>query len=215
MNGYFDLAGTIVGVLEKDRQITGQRIRPGDCVLGLPSSGLHTNGYSLAREVLELRGRDPNDEVYHTECAARLQERPWGSTGPSLADALLEPHKAYWKELGPHLAMIKGMAHITGGGVQGNIERILPSDVTVALEPSLWQELWEIPPIFDLIQERGKVSNQEMYRVFNMGIGMAFMASPRDAEELLDLLPSAARLGEVIPATGALGGTCRVSGIDA
>ncbi|MYD73160.1 MAG: phosphoribosylformylglycinamidine cyclo-ligase [Chloroflexi bacterium] len=216
MNGYFDLAGTIIGVLEKGNQITGEEISAGDIVLGLPSSGLHTNGYSLAREVLGLRRPrgDDDDEAYYAECAKILQDRPWGASEPTLADALLEPHRADWSDLGPHLPMVKGMAHITGGGVQGNIERVLPSTVTVSLEPSLWQERWDIPPIFDLIQQWGDISSQEMYRVFNMGIGMAFMASPGDANELLNLLPSAAKLGEVLPAGGGMGGTCRISGID-
>lgn len=188
--GHFDLAGTIVGVLERGQEITGESIEPGDVVLGLPSNGLHTNGYSLARQVFALR---PEDGPWE-ERQARLEVfEP--DLGESLADALLRPHLSYWPALRGVLDKIKGIAHITGGGIAGNIERVLPDETCLVLDSSCWPQ----PPIFGLIRSRGEISHAEMYRVFNMGLGMAVVVSADDADPLLDAIEDAARIGEVVP----------------
>ena len=187
-DGHFDLAGTIVGVLEQGSEISGAEIGPGDVVLGLPSNGLHTNGYSLARAVFGLRPEDGTRD----ERRERLLEAP-PSLGESVADALLRPHLSYWQPLRSSLARIKGIAHITGGGVGGNIERILPDGVSIQLDSARWPR----PPIFDLIQQRGELAEGEMYRVFNMGLGMAVVVSSGDADALLGEIDGALRIGEV------------------
>ena len=187
--GHFDLAGTIVGVLEKGREVTGVRIQPGDVVLGLSSNGLHTNGYSLARAVFGLR---PEDGPWYDRQKRLETHEP--QLGESLADALLRPHISYWQPLSGVLDRIKGIAHITGGGIAGNVERALPDGVRVELDSSQWTK----PSIFELIQERGNVSTAEMYRVFNMGLGIAFIVSAEDADDVLDNLEGAARIGEVL-----------------
>ena len=186
--GHFDLAGTIVGVLERGHEITGASIAPGDAVLGLPSNGLHTNGYSLARQVFGLRSEDGSWE----ERQARLEVLEV-DLGESLADALLRPHLSYWPALSSVLDRIKGIAHITGGGIGGNIERVLPDDTCVVIESSCWLE----PPIFDLIRTRGEISTSEMYRVFNMGLGMAVVVSAEDADAVVGEVEHATRIGEV------------------
>ena len=187
--GHFDLAGTIVGVLERGREITGERIAAGDVVLGLPSNGLHTNGYSLARQVFQLRPADGS----WAERQARLHVvEP--TLGESLADALLRPHLSYWPRLRGVLDRLKGIAHITGGGIAGNLERVLPAGVRVELDASRWPT----PPIFRLIEERGEVARAEMYRVFNMGLGMAVIVSPEDANEVISLVDESAAIGKVL-----------------
>ena len=186
--GHFDLAGTIVGVLERGREISGAAIEPGDVVLGLPSNGLHTNGYSLARAAFGLR---PEDGSWDERRARLTEHEP--ALAESLADALLRPHLSYWPTLRAALDRIRGIAHITGGGIAGNLERVLPVGVRVELDASCWPR----PPIFDLIQTRGEVSTAEMYRVFNMGLGMAIVVSAADAEDLLREVSEATRIGQV------------------
>lgn len=186
--GHFDLAGTIVGVLECGQEITGATIEPGDVVLGLPSNGLHTNGYSLARRVFGLR---PEDETWEQRRARLLRFEP--ALGETLADALLRPHRSYWPCLRGVLDRLKGIAHITGGGVAANIERVLPSGARVELDSSQWPR----PPIFDLIQEAGDISADEMFRVFNMGLGIAVVVTAQDAASVLDELEDGARIGKV------------------
>ncbi len=169
--GAFDLAGTMVGWVERDAIVDGRNVRPGDVCLGLPSSGLHTNGYSLARRVLADVG----------------WETALPELGQSVGEALLTPHRAYLREVEALWAAgvsIKAMAHITGGGFPGNVPRVLPAGVGVRLD----RTAWEAPPIFRLIQERGRVDELEMYRVFNMGIGLALLAAPDDANRALEAL---------------------------
>ena len=196
-SGHFDLAGTIVGVLERGQEITGKSIEPGDVVLGLPSNGLHTNGYSLARQVFALR---PEDGSWR-ERQQRLEAfEP--DLGESLADALLRPHVSYWPAPSSVLDKIKGIAHITGGGIAGNIERVLPDETRVLLDSSCWPE----PPIFGLIQTRGEISLAEMHRVFNMGLGMAVVVSAEDADAVVDEMEEATRIGEVLPGDSSISG---------
>ncbi len=180
--GIYDLVGFIVGIVERTRVIDGRTITPGDVLLGLPSSGLHTNGYSLVRRVFNIDERPSNLNHYYPEL------------GRSLGDALLEPHRAYHHMLKPHLNLIKGLAHITGGGFQGNVCRILPEGTAAALR----RESWTVPAIFDMIRDAGDISEDEMYRVFNMGIGMVMVVSSDDAPQLAQVIPEAYTIGSIV-----------------
>lgn len=180
--GIYDLVGFVVGVVERRRIIDGSSITPGDVILGLPSSGLHTNGYSLARRVFDLDQNPTNLRRYYPEL------------GRPLGDALLAPHRAYHRMLQPHLGRVKGLAHITGGGFQGNICRVLPSGAAAKLR----RDSWPVPPVFQLIRDTGGISEDEMYRVFNMGIGMAVITSPEDALQLAQAIPDAYTIGSIV-----------------
>ncbi len=152
-----DLVGSIVGIADREDIITGQNISQGDAVLGFPSTGLHTNGYSLARKLFfEVKGFSVNTEVPELGC--------------SVGEELLKVHKSYFNIIYPRIKQfgIKGLAHITGGGFRDNIPRILPEGTAVSIEKGTW----EVPPVFTYIQEHGNVEEQEMFRAFNMGIGM-------------------------------------------
>jgi phosphoribosylformylglycinamidine cyclo-ligase len=186
--GDFDLVGFIVGVIERGQIIDGSTIREGDVLLGLPSSGLHTNGYSLARKVFGVGlGGDPDEE------RTRLG-RTYPGLESTLGEALLEPHRCYYNELKPVFARLKGIAHITGGGIPGNLPRILPDGLAARLRRGSWQ----VQPIFRLIQERGNVAEEEMYRPFNMGLGMIVVCASDEAEPLRAQVPEALLVGEVI-----------------
>jgi len=180
----YDLVGFIIGVVEKKKMVMGRRIVVGDAILGLPSNGLHTNGYSLARKIFG-ETRETLD-VYYPELARTLGE------------ALLEPHLCYYRQLKPVLPSLKGMAHITGSGVIGNVSRILPRGLAAKLDSGKWA----VPPIFQLIQKRGNVERREMYRVFNMGLGMVLVCTPEKVNRLAGALPEAQIIGEVIPQKG-------------
>ena len=181
----YDLVGFIVGVVEKAKILNGSSIASGDIILGLPSSGLHTNGYSLVRKVFDI-DRDPSAlKVSYPELKRTLGEE------------LLQPHRCYYSELKPVLPMVKGLAHITGGGFEGNIPRILPEGLAAQIN----KDAWHIPPIFSLIQEKGKIKEAEMYQVFNMGIGMVIICSPQQAAELATALPETQKVGKVIQST--------------
>jgi phosphoribosylformylglycinamidine cyclo-ligase len=185
--GEYDLVGCMVGVVDKDLIVDGSSIGAGDVVIGLASTGLHTNGYSLARKVLiELRGYALHDR--HAEL------------GETVGDALLAPHKPYVKAVLPLVEkkLLKGIAHITGGGVPGNIKRILPKGTGVSLK----RNSWKMPPIFPLIQSEGDVEEAEMFRTFNMGFGLVLVVGARHAAEVLRSLEDAGeehwKVGEVI-----------------
>jgi phosphoribosylformylglycinamidine cyclo-ligase len=180
----FDLVGTIIGAVEKDRIIDGQSIVPGDVILGLPSSGLHTNGYSLARKVLG-ESREALD-IYEP------------MLGQTVGQALLTPHRCYLKELKPLLPLIKGLAHITGGGFPGNVPRVMPQGVTARFDTASWT----VPPIFRLIQQKGGIEKDEMYHVFNMGIGMVIMTSSANAREIVNRLPETRQIGVITGLAG-------------
>ncbi len=190
----FDVAGFIVGNVARDRLVLGKEIQPGDVVLALPSSGLHTNGYSLARKVLGLEG-DP------VEVRRRLDTYE-EALGCTLGEALVEPHRSYLAEIAPLLDMpgrpIKGMAHITGGGLIDNIPRVLPDGCAVELDTSAW----DVPPLFRLIQAAGHIDPTEMARVFNMGVGMALIVAPDQAGSVQASLSESAEIGRVVPQTG-------------
>ena len=175
----YDLVGFIIGVVEKGMIIMGKTIVVGDTIVGLPSSGLHTNGYSLVRK---LFGETKSAlDAYYPEL------------GRTLGEELLEPHRCYYHQLKPLLPLIKGMAHITGGGLIDNVPRILPQGMAAKFNG----RSWAIPPIFQLIQQRGNISQNEMYRVFNMGIGMVVICSPENVGQLREQLPEAKVIGEV------------------
>lgn len=180
----YDLVGFIIGVVEKENIITGKTIAIGDVIIGLPSSGLHTNGYSLVRKIF---GETKADLDTH-----------YPELGRTLGEELLEPHRCYYQQLKPLLPRIKGLAHITGGGLIGNVPRVLPEGMATQFHRGKWL----IPPIFQLIQQRGSVDQEEMYRVFNMGIGMALICSPENAAHLTQALPEAKVVGEVVKQKG-------------
>jgi phosphoribosylformylglycinamidine cyclo-ligase len=192
--GEYDLAGCIVGIVEREDVIDGSHVQPGDAVLGLASSGLHTNGYSLARQVL-----------LH-DCALPLDQPIQELGGIPLAEALLWPHRCYAPSILPLLPnqAIHAMAHLTGGGFIDNIPRVLPHGIGVQIRT----DSWEIPPLFQFIQKRGGISEAEMFRVFNMGIGFILIASPEAADGLVRQLTDAGetvtRLGTAIPGDGVI-----------
>ncbi|MHB1005218.1 MAG: phosphoribosylformylglycinamidine cyclo-ligase [Chloroflexota bacterium] len=189
--GDFDLAGFIVGVAERDALLDGQRVVAGDVLLGLSSSGLHTNGYSLVRKVFGLA--EGSDE----ERRERLAEVP-PALGRSLGDTLLEPHRCYYNSLKGNLPRLKALAHITGGGLVENVPRVLPEGLAARFVLGGWP----MPSVFDLIQERGHVPEADMYRTFNMGVGMVVVAAATEADALRAAIPGALTIGEVVPREG-------------
>jgi len=178
----YDLVGFIIGVVEKEKINMGQSIEIGDDIIGLASSGLHTNGYSLVRKIFSI---------------ADLKKQ-YPELGRTLGEELLEPHRCYYHQLKPQLSLIRGMAHITGGGLIDNVPRVLPQGMAAQFN----SRAWKTPTIFQLIQQRGNVDQNEMYRVFNMGIGMALICSPADADRLTQALPEAKIIGEVVEQKG-------------
>ena len=186
-DGDFDMAGFVVGAVERDRILDGSDIRPGDAIIGIPSNGLHTNGYSLVRHAL---GLDDDPSALNEIVPELAHSTTHGST---LGDALLTPHPSYVDAIRPVLPLIKGMAHITGGGLVENIPRILPDGTSAHLDSSTWR----VPPIFTLLQERATISREEMYRVFNMGIGMALLCDAAQVNAVLEAVPDAEIVGEV------------------
>lgn len=178
--GEYDLAGFIVGIVERDGIVDGSGVQEGDRVWGFPSSGLHTNGYSLVRRVFQ--GRSLREFV--------------PALGRTLGEELLEPHRCYLPLMRPLLqaGLVRSMAHITGGGLVGNIPRSLPDGLGVELRWGTWPLL----PIFHLVQQEGQVSLEEMVQVFNMGLGWVFVASPEKDDEVRRLAPEALLVGRVI-----------------
>jgi phosphoribosylformylglycinamidine cyclo-ligase len=185
-DGEYDLAGFIVGVADKERLITGRGIQVGDRLVGVPSSGLHTNGYSLARRIafdhLALRPDSIVPEL-----------------GRTVAEAFLEPHRSYLAMIRPLFDRIKGMAHITGGGITENVPRVLPHGMAAAIDTSAW----DVPPLFRWLEQAGRVPPDEMRRTFNMGIGMILVVGKERADAALEELAArggreARIIGEVV-----------------
>jgi phosphoribosylformylglycinamidine cyclo-ligase len=186
-DGEYDIAGFIVGVVEREKIIDGKTIAAGDVLLALPSAGLHTNGYSLARKLFfEVAGYEPD---------TRIDE-----LGMTASEALLLPHLSYLEPLDGLLdrGVIKGLAHITGGGLTDNIPRILPEGTAVKINTGSWP----MPPLFELLRRLGNVSESEMYRTFNMGVGIVIVCSPADAaaieSHLRDRGEACYAIGEVV-----------------
>ncbi len=187
----YDLAGFIVGWVEEEDVLGADRVRPGDRLVALASSGLHTNGYSLARRIVQDRLRlGPADPF------------PGAEDGASVADVMLRVHRSYLAAVRPVLPVVHAMAHITGGGLPGNIPRALATNVDAVVHTSTW----EVPAIFTVLQDAGSVSRDEMFRAFNMGVGMVVIVAERDAERVV----AAARearvqawvMGDVVPGSG-------------
>ena len=172
-SGEYDVAGFIVGIVSKSRIVNGEKIAPGDILIGLPSSGLHTNGYSLARRIafdtLGLRVDSVVPEL-----------------GESVGEALLRTHRSYLRVVSPLLerGWIKGMAHITGGGLTENVPRMLPAGRAFSLD----RNSWTVPPLFRWLQKAGDLDEAEMFRAFNMGVGLVLACAPADADDVLSAL---------------------------
>jgi phosphoribosylformylglycinamidine cyclo-ligase len=187
-DGEYDLAGFIVGAVERSRIIDGRTVVPGDALIALPSAGLHTNGYSLARRVFfELAG---------WQCDTFVRE-----LGTTVGEALLAPHRSYLGVVRPLLDSggIKGLAHITGGGLTENLPRALPEGCAAEIDLNAWT----IPPIFQLIERHGAIAREEMFRAFNMGVGLVIVCASMEAERVINTLkrggePDAFRLGSVV-----------------
>jgi phosphoribosylformylglycinamidine cyclo-ligase/phosphoribosylamine--glycine ligase/phosphoribosylformylglycinamidine cyclo-ligase len=166
----FDVAGTIVGVLEREHLLPRKNLQAGDVLIGLPSSGPHTNGYSLLRKIF---ADTPLDTVF-------------SELGYPLADALLAPHRSYLPVLSSLLSNIKALAHLTGGGFIENIPRVLPQDLNAEIQLGSWP----VPPLWKLVQQKGNIAAEEMYRVFNMGIGMVAIVDKTLATEIQERIPT-------------------------
>ena len=165
--GQYDLAGTIVGVVEEDEALHGDRVRPGDLLVGYASSGLHTNGYTLARRIVfDTLGLDVGD--------------PFPEDGRTVAEVLLDVHRSYFQAIGPVLGRVHALAHITGGGIPGNLIRVLPEGSEALVDAGAWP--W--PPVFRVLTRAGQVALSEMRRVFNLGVGMIAVVGRDDIEDV-------------------------------
>lgn len=191
VEGEYDLAGTIVGVVDREKIVTGAAIEEGDVVIGLQSSGLHTNGYSLARKIcFEIAGLKPSD--------------PMPGVGRTVAEALMAPHRAYAKviQLVGRIVKIKGMVHITGGGITDNLPRVLPKGLAAEIDLATWTPL----PVFRFLRDAGNVEELEMLRVFNCGLGFLVIISPNEADKALDAFTQAMEdpkvVGRIVPGDG-------------
>jgi len=183
--GDYDLAGFVVGVVARAELIDGAAARPGDVLIGIPSGGLHTNGYSLARRILP----------------PETWSKPMPDNGRTIGEALLEPHRSYLDELRALRRALReigedvhALAHVTGGGWEGNVPRTLPRGLGVEVDTGSWP----VPGIFTLIQSRGDIADEEMVRTFNLGIGMTAVVPPSGADAALRAIPDACRIGRVV-----------------
>ena len=185
----YDLAGFIVGYVEEDAVLGAERVRDGDVLVGLESSGLHTNGYSLARRIVAERLKLGPHDVFPGSSA-------------TVADVLLRVHKSYVSALKPVLRHVHAMAHITGGGLPGNLDRALPSTLDAIVET----KSWTVPEVFRVLQDAGGVETSEMFRAFNMGVGMVVIVAPDDVGAVIDNAAAvgvrAWTLGRVAPGVG-------------
>lgn len=187
--GEYDIAGFIVGAVERERMIDGRTVAPGDVLIGLPSAGLHTNGYSLARRIAF--------DLLRLEASSHVPE-----LGTTVGDALLAPHRSYLPVVRPLLASgtIKAMAHITGGGITDNLPRVLSDDIDARIDPTAW----DVPAVFRWLERAGNVPLDDMRRTFNMGVGLIIVAAPSAAPRVLESLaaagePAARVIGELVP----------------
>ena len=187
-DGEYDLAGFIVGIVERARLVDGSRIAAGDALIALPSAGLHTNGYSLARRIVFDR------------LALRVDAYV-AEIGRTLGEALLEPHRSYLRAIKPllHAGLAKGMAHITGGGMTDNLPRVLPPDLAAHIDT----RSWSVPPLFEWLQRSGQIPLDDMRRTFNMGVGLIVVCATQDTGPALDLLRQSGEQAWVIGEIGA------------
>ena len=177
-----DLAGFVVGAVERDQLLESQNIKAGQVLIGVPSSGLHTNGFSLVRQVFKT---DENPNILYQ----RFDE-----LNHQLGEELLVPHRSYYPLMEPVLNLITGLAHITGGGLPGKLPSILPNDLAAEINSRSWTVL----PIFELIQKTGGINDEEMYHVFNMGLGMVAVCPEENVSKVLECLPDAVVIGKMI-----------------
>jgi len=186
--GEYDLAGFIVGATRQDQVVDGSKIVPGDVVIGLPSIGLHTNGFTLARRIVGLTGDYESDRA--------LLGQPLPGSSQTIGEALMEGHPTYLPTVRPLLerGLVRGMAHITGGGLTDNLPRVLPASCIARLDPSLWQ----VPPVFSWLVARGNLAIAERYRVFNMGVGFVLVATAENTQEILSQVTSARQIGTIV-----------------
>ncbi len=185
--GAVDVAGCIVGLVEEERIIDGSTTVAGDEIYALPSSGLHTNGYSLARKIFfDVLGHAIDDDIDELGCSVR--------------DELLKVHRSYLREMTTLMTNIpiRGMAHITGGGIPGNLKRILPRNCTARIH----RDSWRVPPVFEFMRAAGDVDDGEMYRTFNMGLGMIFVVPPGCGSKISGLVADAFKIGEIVKGEG-------------
>jgi len=187
-DGEYDIAGFIVGIVDRDRVVNGSGIAPGDVLIGLPSSGLHTNGYSLARR------------VFFETCGYRVDTLV-AELGGTVGDILLAPHRSYLRTVSPLLEerLVKGMAHITGGGITENLPRALPTGCAAMID----RRAWTPPAVFRVLHERGGIAIDEMFRAFNMGLGLILICGPGNVDRALRAIaaagePSATIVGHVV-----------------
>ena len=185
-DGELDLAGFVVGAVERDRMIDSKNMRCGDYLVGITSSGVHTNGFSLIRRVFNI---DDDPSVLFN----RYQE-----LNHQLGEELLVRHRCYYPLLAPVLELVSGLAHITGGGLPGKMPAILPDDLAASFQLGSWPTL----PIFDVIQREGSVSNDEMYRVFNMGLGMVAVCNEDNLPQFQELVPESDVVGRIVKREG-------------
>ncbi len=191
--GDFDLAGFAVGIVDADKAITGKSVKPGDIVFGIPSSGIHSNGYSLVRKIIE-------------KSSLPLNKKAAGLGNRTLGRVLLEPTRIYTSFINKLITKvpIKALAHITGGGITGNLNRILPSKTDAIVH----EGQWPLPPIFELLEKHGPVDRAEMHRTFNMGLGMMGVVAPSDVEKLMKAAKTAGEevyiVGTIEKGTGAV-----------
>ena len=178
-----DLAGFVVGAVERDQLLESKNIEAGNVLVGVPSSGLHTNGFSLVRQVFNTDG-EPN-----------VLYRHFDELNHQLGEELLVPHRSYYPMLAPVLGLINGLAHITGGGLPGKLPAILPDGLAAEINSGSWPVL----PIFKIIQKEGGISDDEMHRVFNMGLGMVAVCPEDNVANVLEHLPDAMVIGKMVP----------------
>ena len=179
----YDLVGFIVGVVEKDQIKLGDDVKIGDIIIGLPSSGLHTNGYSMVRKIFGIEPKTLNTGYLEL--------------GRSLGEALLEPHRCYYNPLKKLMPSIKALAHITGGSFYKNVPRVLPEGLAAQID----SKAWTVPPLFNIIQKAGNVDDNEMYHVFNMGIGMTVICSKINVDKILHAVHGAQVIGHITKQT--------------
>ncbi|MCH7621866.1 MAG: phosphoribosylformylglycinamidine cyclo-ligase, partial [Chloroflexi bacterium] len=178
-----DLAGFVVGAVERDQLLESRNIEAGNVLVGVPSSGLHTNGFSLVRR------------VFHLEQDSSALFRHYDELRHRLGEELLVRHRCYYPLLEPVFPLVKGLSHITGGGLPGKMPAILPVDSAAEFQLGSWKVL----PIFSLIQEEGRIEDSEMYRVFNMGLGMVAVCDEESVATIQDAVPDALVVGQVVP----------------
>ena len=182
-DGEMDLAGFVVGVVDRNNLLEPNRVQEGDWLLGIPSSGLHTNGYSLVRR------------VFNTDEDPAALFRRYDGLGHQLGEELLQYHRSYYPMLAPALGLLNGLAHITGGGLPGKLPAVLPEDLAARIDTSVWAR----PAIFDVLQREGGISDDEMFRVFNMGLGMVAVCPEENAAAFRQAIPDSMVVGQVIP----------------